>query len=246
MSLYHIDIGNVGELDKIDYIVLGMPKCGTTTMYKSLDKIKKDTVLHLHTDYTLKKAFNVDWLTIKYILDNVRNRPVYIFNCYREPISRKISQYFQYSPPYSTKSTDIKIKEIREFCLGDSSFFTKLDREEIDEDFNYNLLFESTNINIFEYEFNKSLGYIDIKVDDLNIVPYTLLNINKVEKYIQDNISNEFRLETHRVSGNVGDLFYIKENIKFSDAELDIIYGSKYCKYFYNNEQIEFFRRKYA
>lgn len=238
---YNEDTGDIQNLYGIDSFVIGMSKCGTTTMQLSLKK----PVLKYHSDFTLEKVYGTEKLSTKLLLEERKtiNRPFYIYVPYREPVARKISQYYFYMTDRG-EGTSERLEKIKAFCLGDYSLFNKEDRTEVDEELVYQNIIEATGINILDIPFG-SLGYIHEVRGNLNLIPFILDKIQNLGKYIVDYIYPKFVINTKRVTGDGSDFFFVKENIKFTDNELDIVYGSRYCKYFYTEDELDTFKEKY-
>ena len=222
------------KIADIDYFIISMPKCGSTSLYNALRRIAPDAVMGFHSDHTVLRLHRSSNITIESLLDirSFIDRPYYIFFPFREPISRKISQYYQYSKSDGKDIKTIK-KEIREFCLGDVSLFNAGEITEIDE-----------NRNNPPPTFDKSLGYTHTVAGNINTIRFTLLSISNLEGYLQDILSPDFTIGMDMKSVNKNRYFEVKETIKFSEEELDKIY-SKLCYYYYTDDQIDKFKDKY-
>jgi len=239
--VYNEDTGDINNLYNVDSFVIGMSKCGTTTMQHSL----RDPVIKYHSDFTLERVFGTKELSTKLLLEERGkiDRPFYVYVPYRNPVERKISQYYHYLNSVD-KSNDTRIEQIKNYCLGDYSLFSKGSRTEVDEEMVFNNILDSTGIDILSYPFS-SLGSVHLETGNLNLIPYVLDKIHYLGKYIESRIDRDFTLKIKRVTGDTNGLSYVKDNIKFTDEELDIVYGSRYCKHFYSNSEIELFKEKY-
>jgi len=238
---YNEDTGDINDIHSVDSFVIGMSKCGTTTMQHSL----RSPVIKYHSDFTLERVFGTKELSTKLLLEErwKIDRPFYVYVPYRNPVERKISQYYHYLNS-ADKSNDLRIEQIRNFCLGDYSLFSKGSRTEVDEDMVFDNILDSTGIDVLSVPFN-SFGTVHLEIGNLNLIYYILDKIVDTGKYIKSHIDSDFTLETKRVTGDVNGLSFVKENIKFTDEELDIVYGSKYCKHFYTEFEIDLFKERY-
>lgn len=211
---YNDDVGDLNS--QIDFIVLGMSKCGTTTLYTSLNTV--GNCIKYHSDYTLERVYHTKKLTTKSILECIEYPT--IFTLYREPISRKISQYYQYELTGS----------LTDFCLGDYSQMSKGYRTEVDENMVYGHIEEVTGINVLAYHFNKELGHTIISKNNITLIPCTLEKISTLA------LMFDFTLIPKRISGRG------RMDLSFTNNELNEIYKSAYCQHFYTKEKLEEFK----
>lgn len=209
---YNPDTGRMHLIADAKYMIIGMSKCGTTTMYQSLNA--HGITIKYHSDYTLERVYKTKELTTKHLLKLAKNPQLFV--SYREPISRRISQHHQYKFTVSLK----------DFCLGDYSSVSDGYRTEIDEDMVYTSIADVTGINVLDHPFDKELGYT--KID--NITFYNLESIDALAASLEMVLIDGRRT-------NRG-----KPNLSFTDKELDEVYSSKYCQHFYTKQQIEEFK----
>lgn len=229
------------KINDIDYFVISMPKCGSTSLYNALRRIYPDSVLGFHADFTLYRLHGDESVTTHSLLSarDLINRPYYVFLPFREPIGRKISQYYQYGKSNRKDIETIK-REIREFCLGDFSLFSPSDRTEIDEELSYTSIYNDPHLPVFD----KTLGYVHTTNGNMNVIRYTLLNIKNLERYLQEILSQEFKILVEKKSVDKNWYFEVKNTIKFSDEELDKIYDL-FSSYYYTEDQIKSFKKRY-
>ncbi len=229
------------KINDIDYFVISMPKCGSTSLYNALRRIAPDSAMGFHSNFTLFRLHGDKNVTTQSLLGarDLINRPYYIFLPFREPIGRKISQYYQYGKSKGKNVETIK-KEIREFCLGDYSLFSPSDRTEIDEELSYTSIYQDTDLP----KFNKELGYVHTVSGNINVIRYTLLNIHNLEKYLQQILSKDFNILVEKKSIDKNGYFEVRNSIKFSDKELDKIYN-RFGSYYYTEDQLNRFKEKY-
>ena len=209
-NLYNSDTGDLGGVSETDYFIIGMSKCGTSTLYHSLQTINS-AVIKYHSDYTLTRVFGDVGITTKQIINTRKNidRPFYVFTPYRNPIDRKVSQYYQYIVQNDSvlgirKSDEVIIEEIKQFILGSYSCFHLHNPgflTEVDENLVYKNIFDSIEINMFDYNFDKDRGFIQIVKDNLIFIPYTLLKIDSLAQFIRETIDPDFELILKRITG---------------------------------------------
>ncbi len=217
MYPYNEDTGRINKIADAEYMIIGLSKCGTTTLYQSLRK--KGITIKYHSNYTLERIYHTTELTTKKLLKMIKC-PFTLFVPYREPIARKLSQHQQYQFGGAVK----------DFCLGDYSKFSDGFRTEVDEDLVFEQLYDATGINILEHHFDPTNGHTHIVNYNMVIIPYTLEKVDILAGCLGITLING------RISG-AGE-----RDIEFSRAELDQIYDTKYCKHFYSDEQIEEFK----
>ena len=97
-------------LDKIDLLVLCGGKCGSSTLYATLNRNAFKSI-KVHGRDSFINQFNYDGL-YDFINRSSSNKKLYIVDSYRTPIERKISSFFQnlenHVPDYKNK----KVKEL--------------------------------------------------------------------------------------------------------------------------------------
>ena len=239
--MYNIDTGDISDMSKIDYFVISMSKCGSTSMFYALNRIKHRSALHHHSDFTLFRVFNDDKITTNYLINERSkiDKPFYILVPYREPISRKISQYYEYGMA-TGKDIDTIKEEIKLYCMEDYSLFNKGTFTEINEELFYGQDYMSHN----KY-FDKYNGYSITKSNNRNTILYTLENTSRLEKYLQYIIHPDFKLLVDRKTIDSNHFEDVKNTIRFTDDELDRVYSSVWCDYFYTTRQVDEFKARY-
>ncbi len=161
--LYNEDTGDINNIENVDFIIIGMSKCGTTTLFQSLNDLGESGIKY-HSDYTLERVYKTTELTTKGLVALAKNPKIFV--PYREPIRRRISQYHQYNLTGSLK----------EFCLGD---FTELGDDlttEVDEDAVYANIANATGIDVLKHYFKKRLGILTVS----NVTFYNLESIDNL------------------------------------------------------------------
>jgi len=241
-----------------------MGKVGSSTIYKTLKKeLPFSKVFHVHflSDYWLKEklpktnhTLNIDHgnRIRKYLSEN-SDKKVYLISMIREPVGREISNIFENPQDFvgnnldktSAMNTLIGMSEDEILNIG-----SKISYEYYMNWFSSE--FESfTGIDIYKYPFEKSKGYQIFKDDNYNVLLIKLESLNDVYQ----NAFNEF-LElkiTSRKEVNIGNdkiskgaNSFLKNNLKYSIAELNNLYDSNIIKHFYSEDQIQKFKQKWS
>ena len=96
---------------------------------------------------------------------------------------------------------------------------------------------------MFDYDFDKDRGFIQIVKDNLIFIPYTLLKIDSLAQFIRETIDPDFELILKRITGKNSQQAVFKDSIRFDSKELEEIHSSKFCQYFYTNKQIKSFNK---
>jgi hypothetical protein len=143
-------INNLKDIDEIFYFVWTFSKTGTSSLSKALQRLHKPNtseyknVLHCHNENCWNRSFNLnDNFDIFDVVKIQKKKPI-IFQLYRNPVSRLVSEYFHLRSAYPTsvvpdlnehlynkiepyydyyekkfdfKFSDIKYDKINKFCL---------------------------------------------------------------------------------------------------------------------------------
>ena len=228
--------GDVGDIDNFEYIVLGMSKCGTTSIQDSLNGCGLRTI-KFHSDHTLTRVYKTKGITSRSL---VKHAPR-VFVPYRNPIDRKVSQYYFYAK-HKNKSPLQQITEIRNLCLGDYSLFNKGEQTEINEDIFFENLSFYTGIDILDYEFDKEAGFTLIEEPKISMIVFNIESSENLASFLREVASANFKLMRSRVSNKTPERQWVRKSLGFSDDDLDTIFSSVYCRYFYSDQQIEEFK----
>ncbi len=226
------------KIEDIDYFLISMSKCGSTSMYNALRRVRPhNTIIGFHSDHTLDRLYGDNVVTAEYLIRERKkvSSPFFILLPFREPIGRKISQYYQYAN-YGSKSFGKIVEDIRNLCLGDFSLFHLGEQSEM----RVSPLFK------LPPSFDKELGYNHTIEDGMvNIIRYTLESITDVEKYLKKIFCTPlFSIEKDKVTEDVANYFDVRKSLDFSEEELNKIYGGL-CQYYYTEKQIEKFKERY-
>ena len=219
---------DVGDITNFDYIVLGMSKCGTTSIQDSLDLAGMPCIKY-HSDFTLRRVYKDGAPTTLQLVKKAKA----IFIPYRNPIDRKVSQYYFYD---GLIKTETDVSDIRRFCLGDYSLFNINDQTEVNENLVYQNIREATGINVLDHPFDKELGFTVIEGEDINLVPPVIEKIDELGAYLN------IEIVRRRVSEQYPKRKVVRHSLYFTDEELERIYSSRYVQHFYTAEHIEEFK----
>lgn len=220
---------DVGDILDFEYIVIGMSKCGTTSLQDSLDQAGMPCI-KFHSDFTLERVFKHGAPTTKQLVPDTKA----IFVPYRNPIDRKVSQFYFYGKGWTNKET--AVHDLRLFCLGDYALFNVGDQTEIKEELVYQNIREATGINVLDHDFNKELGFTVIEENGYRLIPFVIEKIDNLGEFLGIEILRRRVSEKHHMRK------VVRNNLFFTDEELDRIYSSRYVQHFYTAEQIEEFK----
>jgi hypothetical protein len=214
------------------------PKVGSTTLVTSfrMSCARKVCVLHIHDETMLSVITGIknnNSITINELINYnaVIGKSVYIIDVYRNPIERKISEYFELLTSYHFNTTvnnivnykvELLIKRFNSLFpylgVGDY-FFDKYDID-IPENFDFEkkyLLIEKNNVK-----------YIKLRLCDSNEWGNILSNILNMDIVIIKDYQTEHKL-VGEIYKKFNEAYYIPYNLLESVMQ---------CKYFnyYNNE----------
>lgn len=157
----------------------------------------------------------------------------------REPVSRNLSAYFQtLNASRLENSVDLEIENFFTYTPHLSGVFwfdVELKRE--------------FDIDIYKQEFDKEAGYIILQHENLDIFIYQFEKLATLKKQLSAFLEkDDFELLLENVAGNkpTGARYKeVKDKIKFNSEYLNLLYGSKYMKHFYSEEDITNFKQKW-
>jgi hypothetical protein len=241
ITLKENHIGDLTNLDNMDDFIIGLPKCGTTSIQYMLESMYPNQVMKFHSDRTLEKHVGNN-ITTKSLIDTRKkiDRPFLVLVPYREPVARLISTYYQYGLPNGRTLREIR-DDVRAICLGDYSAFPSGDVREIDETLVYENLHNALGIDILDIM--KDQHFFPIVQGSMSVMPYVLEDFCYIHWLFPR--KKRVPLEHIRKSADASWYQYVKDNIKFSQEELDFIYGSRGCTAYYTQEEIQKFKERY-
>ena len=74
------------------------------------------------------------------------------------------------------------------------------------------------------------------------MIPVAIEKAENLATFLRQVATDNFRLQRSRVSNQTPERRQVRKSLKFSDAELDTIFSSTYCRYFYSDQQIKEFK----
>jgi hypothetical protein len=189
-------------MNNIDCILMCNGKCGSSTLLSTMIANGFNTI-KVHNKKFFINEFKYDGL-IDTININSSNKPLYIIDCYRTPIEREISGFFEnihrYVPDYKNKSCNELIRIFNTFCLNYNQ------PESINE------IFDEYKIKRFtQFDFNK--GYIRKQVGNMIFIKLLFKDIHKWDIIL----SNIFNKPITITNGNLSkdkEYYTLYENFK--------------------------------
>lgn len=245
----------------IPILVFTMAKVGSLSVYFSLKKsTSRPSIFHIHSlnEDEVKEGVQLCFENNIYpgskspvFLINrkiiKKMKPYKIICLFRDPIERNISAFFEVFELHTGEKT-------AEFT-GDFEKMKLLYYEKLNHTFPLNWFekqfFEATDINVFDYNYNKEKGYQLLKKDHIEVL---LINSNVTDSLKEELICDfcdlkTFNLKNRNVSSTKEYADYYKEfknNIKFSKEYLNKLYDSNYAKHFFSEKHIENQKEKWS
>ena len=252
------------------FTILSMPKCGGSSVKSTLLHSFPDAeIMHLHI-YSCKamKQFSdftgrIDYpnahdrLTLhverasaaRTLMNHLDNRNVFFLSGVREPVSLAVSAFFQgYFVP-DQPAPSYSIEQIREKI--ESAQDSWLNWAELDQWFDNELL-EASGHDVFERPFPIEKGYDVFCKGGTRLLVYRLENMDTILDSIAELawvFPSTLNLQKTNVGNekSYGDTYrHVVKNLKFSDAFLNRVYGSRYATHFYSASEIAAYRSRWS
>lgn len=219
-------------------------KVGSTTVYRSLEKMQINAI-HLHTFSDFLSEYK---RFIQECLNSIK-----IITLVREPIGRDISDFIQYFKwdylmvdrmhlqKMDSNIEDRLIDSLRNQCnVGDGLEF----------DWFHTELESLTGIDVFQYPFDKEMGYVQISKGKYQVLVLTLEKLNENRQIIADFCEiDDFVLENENEAKNKRYKYLyanLMEKIKIPQDIIDkYYYDNKSMDYFYSDDMKRRFLEKY-
>ncbi|WP_319204526.1 putative capsular polysaccharide synthesis family protein [uncultured Ilyobacter sp.] len=255
-------------LSKEIILIYQMGKVGSTTIEKSLEKLGKNNVYHIHHFFKEPSLENIKInsnlkLFIKSNRENIffklkrltlyifcRIKKVKIITLTREPIERNISMFFQDFPQvlYENYFINPRRNEMTQnqiFKLFEENFNHELPLRWFDEEIK-----RYFSVDIYNYPFDKESGYSIIKESNIDMFVCKLEKLNFLENELKEFLElDEFKLEDSN-SSRVKWYYYLykefKKNYIPNKHYLNSMYNSRFINHFYTVEEIEIFKKKWG
>ena len=253
-------VNNIQDVNNIKYLVATFPKCGTMTLSTSLQQNEDKTihfknVVHCHSEecwFAFHKYLRGTGFKLKHLIEisNHNNIKPIVFQLYREPLGRAISNYITENNNkfrnYINNKETFTEKYIIKYLINISNNCGMLKLSEY-----YEKTFDfSFNDNIF----NKTDGYGIINKDNYYIFFTLLDNFDRLNKNLNKAFSNNtqfnflnFKVNNQNVKTNNVNYNNILDNISLPVTLLNKIFDSeeKLLKFFYTSEDILNIKNKY-
>ena len=244
-------------------LVYQMGKVGSSSIFHSLVAIEYPVTYHVHTLHPQRLQQAMDaWangqpheykdmhraLIIRRTLFR-RGVPMKIIAMVRDPIARNISDYFENFEHWKYPNMSLDTLTADEMVAHFKS---------LPPDFHqfpliwFDIEFKPTlDIDIYAHEFPKDVGYTRFQQGNYDILLYkSEISLDTQERIIQDFIERpDFKVIMSNVSSQkpyAQAYKALKQNIRFDDDFLDMMYTSKYAQHFYTDEELAQFRARWG
>lgn len=228
-----------------------MAKVGSLSVYFSLKKwTKRQSIFHIHS-LSEKEVRDGIKLCFENNIYPGSKSPVFLINnkiidkgksykiicLFRDPLERNISAFFDALEFYIENDFNKSFKDLEQL------YFEKL-HHNYPIDWFDNQFFEATNIDVYNYNFDREQGY---KIINENNVGILLMNSSLDDSVKEELIVDFCNLTTFKLNNrNVGstkeyaNLYKdFKSRIRFSKEYLNQLYKSKYTQHFFSEQIIK-------
>lgn len=241
-----------------------MGKVGSESIYWSLEKMKiPNPLYHIHILESTRLRNSIRFfnqsnrnltMQLKHSLEFIRNMDQYsdikVVTAVREPVSQLVSAFYQNlneqhldenGNPNISKITDILKERINKYDVNSSQSNCNWFDVEFKGFF---------DIDIYELEFNKDLGYQMYSTIGTDILILKLEKSELWQKCLRFFLGmNTFNLE--RMNDSKNKVYYeaykkTQNELKFPKEVLEKIYATKFVSYFYTEDEISSFIDKWV
>lgn len=230
----YIYVNNLKDFSNIRYFVWTFSKTGTSSLATALQILHDGTnenknVVHCHDEGCWKNYFHLnDNFKIMDIVECQKEKPI-IFQLYRNPIERLISEYF-----YLKKFGVDVPHDINNFLIN-----------KLDPCFEY--YEEMLNFKFSNIKYNKSEKFCFIEKDRYYLYFTALEHFHKLKKNLQ-NIFNKrgFNFDSFEMKCyNLGS--YDKSSIQINDNIIETLFenNKSIIDFYYTNDEITKFKNQY-
>jgi hypothetical protein len=217
------------------------PKVGSTTLVTSLRVSlgRSYNVIHIHDEVMLSVLTGINNVKINDIITCLANngKKVYVFDVYRTPIERKMSEFFEKISPYHFNNTDENINKYSIKRISDR--FNKL-FPHLENGDHYMDKYNISEIIPFDFEKKYTIQeqngiyYIKLRLCDSNLWGSILSSILQTDVIIISDYTTETK--------GIGTLYKkFKREYKLPSNFIETIKNCKYFNFYYNEEE----RRNY-
>lgn len=233
-------------------------KDGSSTLFYTLMKeMPYKKIFHLHALVdkrighmrveAIREKNRIKANNYKEYVNNQENKKISVISMVRDPVEKMISGFFQnYNFRYSDKLSEMSTEDIgKEVCKWGGGVINGRDWFE-DE------LIIYLNYNIYNEPFNKKLGYKIYNVSEkINLLIIRTDKLNQVfGRALKEFLGGDVKkLYTFNETKNKqeGDIYKkIKNGFYLNEHDGKYIYGLKYMKYFYTDEEREKMKNKWV
>jgi hypothetical protein len=234
------------HFDCIEVIVNSGRKTASASLFYSFVSILPvKNVLHVHYELSVPAVHRI----IDII--NQSRKQLLMVSCYREPISRHLSSFFQHMEEMLNMNIESILKlDASEIC---QLFIEHLEKNffEANHPFSDHFKHNLNDINIFSKEFNKTKGFQIYETEKLRLIFLRFDKISHWESIIRENTQyKNFRLfENNLTSQKTTAELYKKvcNQIVIPKKLLDNLFEleNDNLEYFYTTEEIQKIKQKY-
>jgi hypothetical protein len=252
------------------FTILSMPKCGGSSVKSTLLHSFPDAeIMHLHV-YSLKTIQQIaefagrtayplalERLSLhvarasaaRTLMNHLDSRNVFFLSGVREPVALAVSAFFQVYFVPDQPAPSYSVEQIREKI--ESAQDSWLNWAELDQWFDNELLVASGH-DVFERPFPIEKGYDVFCKGGTRLLVYRLENMETLLDSIAELawvLPSILHLQKTNIGKekSYGDAYRnVVKNLKFSDAFLDRVYGSRYATHFYSATEIAAYRSRWS
>jgi hypothetical protein len=248
-----------------------MGKVGSSTVYRSLKKIKlSNPVFHIHfltsSGIEMAEKFHKSAKRelipchiqlsriLRSKLSRSRNSKIKIITLVRDPISFEISNFFQNIKCINGNLIDDngQIDKDKALSFLENKIKTYNTKTAYIDTWFDNEIKVVCNIDVFDYPFDFNKGFCTIKQKNVDLLILRLEDLNSnFSIALTDFLS--LKQPVKMIKANIGkkkkyssDYQYVKDNIKISESVCRRIYSSRFCMHFYNEKMREGFIKKWT
>ena len=213
------------------------PKVGSTTLVTSLriSLGRSYNVIHIHDDIMLKVLTGFNDISINEVINYLssKGKKVFVFDVYRTPIERKMSEYFEKLSPYHFNNSEENVSKYAIKRISDrfNKLFTHLgtgdhyfDKYNINEPnlFDFNQKYTIQEIN--------NVKYVKLRLCDSQMWAGIMANILQTDVVL----INDYKTETKQL----GELYKkFKNEYRLPSNYFDLIKNCNYLKFYYSEKE---------
>ena len=220
-------------MNTYDIFVMCGGKCGGSTLANTFNNNNFKTT-HIH-NVNCKGAFHSDInlaLGLFNIIDySSKNKKIYIIDCYRTPIERKISAFFQHIELHLPNYKELSVEELVEF-------FNKNLLENIENYHPINIALKHYNVPLF-YKFDFDNKYNKVEHNNKIFIKLLFNDIHNWCEIIGSILEKPIQIYSHNLTSNkkIYEIYKkFKEEYRLPQTYIDVILNDNEFK-IYNTKQ---------